>query len=67
MEAGMAREVKVSIYASFEEENEAESRRRARMTPRERMREFAVIQERTWGKDWHSTPMVKKATWEESS
>lgn len=57
-------EKRVRIYHSFEEENEAEYRRRAQMTPDERMREFAVLQERQWGKDWTEKPMVKVATWE---
>ena len=61
----MTRRTQVRIYRSFEEENEAEYRRRTRMTPEERMAEFAVLQERAWGKDWTSKPMVKVATWED--
>ena len=52
-------EKRVKIYHSFEEENEAEYRRRAQMTPEERMQEFAILQERQWGKDWTERPMVK--------
>jgi len=55
---------KIKVFHSFEEENQAEYRRRARMTPEERMTEFAALQERVWGKDWASRPIVKKATWE---
>ncbi len=60
----MKRNLKVSVYASFEEENRAEYRRRARMTPQERMREFALLQERQWGAKWTSEPIVRKAWWE---
>lgn len=55
---------KVAIFNSFEEENAAEYRRRAAMTPEERMAEFAKLQERAWGTKWTSEPMVKVATWE---
>jgi hypothetical protein len=61
----MERPKKVKIFHSFEEENEAEYRRRAEMTPEERLAEFAVLQERTWGKDWTSKPMLRVATWED--
>ncbi len=58
---------KVKIFKSFEEENAAEYRRRARMTPEERLAEFAIVQKRAWGEDWASQPIVKKATWEKVS
>lgn len=54
----------VRFFDSFEDENEAEHRRLANMSPRERLQEFAALQERRWGKGWTSVPMVKKATWE---
>jgi hypothetical protein len=54
----------VRIFTSFEEENRAEHRRLARMTPEERLSEFAVLQERVWGDLWTSLPMKKVASWE---
>jgi hypothetical protein len=57
-------EKRVRIYSSFEAENQAEAERRGRMTPEERMRELAVLQDRVWGKDWREKPMIKVATWE---
>jgi hypothetical protein len=54
----------VRIFTSFEEENRAEHRRLAEMTPEERCSEFAVLQERVWGDLWTSVPMKKVATWE---
>ncbi len=57
----------VRFFASFEDENAAEHRRRPNMTPQERLEEFAALQERRWGSSWTSVPMVKKATWERVS
>ena len=54
----------MAVFDSFVEENKAEYRRRARMTPEERCREFAALQERVWGEAWKAEPMVRKATWE---
>lgn len=53
----------VRIYDSFEQENEADARRRASMTPEQRMQEFSELQERVWG-DKLRQPIVKIATWE---
>ena len=58
------REMRVKVFSSFEEENRAEYRRRARMTPMERLEEFGKLQERAWGKKWTEEPMVKVATFE---
>ncbi|MEM7588097.1 MAG: hypothetical protein AAF560_32215 [Acidobacteriota bacterium] len=55
---------RVKVFNSFEEENAAERRRRARMTPEERLTEFAIVQKRAWGEDWATQPIVKTATWE---
>ena len=63
----MQRDTRVRIFSSFEEENAAEHRRLAKMSPQERLREFAVLQERHWGRDWGDFPMTKKATWEKVS
>ena len=60
----MEGDVRVQIFSSFEEENTAEHRRLAEMSPQERLRELAILQERRWGPEWTETPMVRKATWE---
>jgi hypothetical protein len=52
------------VFSNFDEENKAEYRRRSRMSPQERMNEFAVLQERAWGIGWRTMPMDRKATWE---
>jgi hypothetical protein len=49
----------VKIFSSFEEENEAEYKRRRNMTLKQRMQEFSVLQERRWGKNWRSKPIEK--------
>ncbi|KAA3612021.1 MAG: hypothetical protein D8M58_19945 [Calditrichaeota bacterium] len=54
----------VKIFSSFEEENEAEQKRRRQMTSEERMREFSVLMDRRWGKDWHSKPIKKIVSYE---
>ena len=43
---------RVRIYQSFEEENEAEYRRRAQMTPEEPMQDLAELRARYYGEDW---------------
>ncbi len=58
-------ELKVEVFFSFDDENDAEYRRRAAMSPAECMAELAALQERAWGKDWTSKPIEKVATWEE--
>ena len=50
------------VFASFDEENDAEHDRLASLTPIQRWDEFAVLQKRAWGESWTSTPMVKTAT-----
>ena len=61
----MRERTEVRVFHSCEEENAAEHRRLAKMSPRERCREFAALQERVWGDRWRSTPMVKRAWWRE--
>ena len=58
---------KFEVFSSFEEENRAEHRRLAAMSPEERCQEMAVLQERVWGSRWTSTPIEKIARWEELS
>jgi len=60
----MERKMKVEIFQTFEEENKAESIRRSKMTPRERLCELAVLQERQWGEKSKWKPIEKTATWE---
>ena len=58
---------KVMVFSSFEEENRAEYLRLARMTPTQRLDEFAVLQKRVWGARWTSKPMKKIASIERVS
>ena len=55
---------RVEIFHSLEDENKAEDKRRAKMTPEERLAEFSVLQERRWGIGWYKKPIKKVATWE---
>jgi hypothetical protein len=59
------RETEVEVFHSLLDENRAECKRRAKMTPEERWMEFVTLQKRAWGEDWHLQPIVKQATWEE--
>lgn len=54
----------VTVFKSFQEENNAEIERLKNMSLEERLKEFSVLQERRWGKNWRSTPIVKKAAHE---
>jgi len=58
---------KVRVFTSFEEENKYEYSRRKKMTVEERLKEFSIIQERRWGKDWHLQPIVKKVFFDKIS
>ncbi len=49
----------VARFASLEEENEAERRRRARLTTEQRLAEAAAIRERACGQDWATRPIEK--------
>lgn len=60
----MKRDTRVAVFTSFDEENQVEIRRRAAMSPEERLEEFAALQERLWGELWTSVPMARVATWE---
>ncbi|MCX6584017.1 MAG: hypothetical protein NT166_27910 [Candidatus Aminicenantes bacterium] len=61
------RNMPIEVFSSLEEENLAEYRRRAQMTPMERMKEFAILQERFWGAKWTKEPMVKVIRYEKIS
>ena len=67
MTAKKKRDMTIKVFSSIEEENLAEYRRRARMTPMERMEEFAILQERVWGNKWTKEPIVKVIRFEKIS
>jgi len=60
----MKKNLKIQVFNSFEEENKAEYTRRASMTPAQRMQEFAIIQERAFGKAWTSEKIKKVVSYE---
>lgn len=60
----MNRNLKVEIFYSFKEENEAENKRRSQMTIEDRLKEFAILQERRWGVDWATKPIEKVVSYE---
>jgi hypothetical protein len=63
----MKKDKRVEFFFSFEEENQAEYLRRKKMSIEERIKEFSALQERAWGKNWTSVPVVKSATYESVS
>ena len=63
----MNRNLTVEIFHSFKEENEAENKRRSQMTTEERLREFAILQERKWGPGWATKSIEKVVSYEEST
>jgi hypothetical protein len=58
------RELRVTVFSSFEDENRAEHRRLAHLTPMQRLEQFAILQERMWGTKWTKDRMIKTATFE---
>ncbi len=56
----------VKLFFSLDEENEAEYERRRKMTPKERMEEFAILQQRRRGASWTSQPIEKKVSSEKT-
>jgi hypothetical protein len=55
---------KIAIFSSFEEENSAEYARFRRMTPNQRLDEFAILQARAFGPNWTKKPIKKIASFE---
>ena len=55
----------VKIYDSFQAAEAANSSRLSRMSIEDRLKEFAIIQQRVWGKLWTETAIVKKITFED--
>jgi hypothetical protein len=50
------------MFSSFDEENRAEHRRLAALTPNQRLKEFSILQERVWGTRWTEDRIVKTAS-----
>lgn len=59
------RNLSVQVFNSFEEEAKSEYNRRANQSPKERMDEFAVLQERCWGIKWTQGRIEPTVTFEE--
>jgi len=55
--------MKISFFATFAEENRAETVRRAQLTQEQRLGEFEQVQERAFGSLWLA-PLKRVATWE---
>ena len=49
----------LTVFSSFQEENNSEHLRLAKMTPIQRLDEFALLQERLWGKKWTHSRMIR--------
>lgn len=60
----MSKRPTFTVYSTFDDENRAEARRRARKSAEENCREMAALQVRRWGEKWTSTPIERVATWE---
>lgn len=56
--------LKITVFNSIEEENEAEYKRLRSLSHNERLKEFGILQERTWGEGWTSKPMKKVFSYE---
>jgi hypothetical protein len=57
----------LNFFSSLEDENAEEQRRQAHMSPQERLREVALLQEKMWG-NWAEKPMKRffsfeRVTW----
>ena len=61
----MKRDLNIKVFNSFEEEAESEYRRRAQQSPQERMKEFAILQERCWGEKWTKSKIEHVVSFEE--
>ena len=61
----MKKNLNIKIFSSFEEEAEAEYKRRAEQSPQERMKEFAILQERCWGEKWTNSKIEHVVSFEE--
>jgi hypothetical protein len=52
----------VSIFSSFAEENAAEHKRLANLSPEKRLAEYGVLQQRAWGSKWTRGRISRTAT-----
>ncbi|MDQ1351337.1 MAG: hypothetical protein QG657_1639 [Acidobacteriota bacterium] len=57
----------MKVFSSFEEENRAEHRRLAALTPYQGLKEFAILQERVWGTKWTRERILKNVRIEKVS
>jgi acetyl-CoA acetyltransferase len=58
------RNLSIKFYDSFEQEEEAEIKRRSKKTPKECLDEFAILQRRVLVDNWHRQKMVRTITFE---
>ncbi len=58
------RNLKIDIFSSPEDAEQADIRRRAKMTPSERWQEMAILQKRAWGENWTRIPIKKIVSYE---
>ncbi len=59
------RNLTIQIFNSFEDETKAESKRRSKQSHTDRMNEFAILQERCWGKRWTTEKIKKTVSFEQ--
>lgn len=60
----MVRNMTIQLFDSVEEENTAEYKRRAALSPEQRMIEFSAIQERVFGKEWQTKKIDPRVSYE---
>ncbi len=58
------RNLNIKVFNSFEEEEAAEYKRRSEQSPQERMKEFAILQERCWGDKWTKSKIEHVVSYE---
>jgi hypothetical protein len=58
------RNLTIKVYDSFEQEERADIQRRSNKTPKENLDEFAILQSRVFGENWHKQKMVRNITFE---
>jgi hypothetical protein len=64
----IARNRKVAVFSSLDDENQAEYSRLAQMTPTQRLNEFSALQKRVFGGKWTKNAIpriasIEKVTW----
>ena len=58
------RNLNIKVFSSCEEEEAAEYKRRSMQTPKERLEEFAILQERCWGEKWTNSKIEHVVSYE---